>query len=219
MKLDDTSGEPTGAIGSVELEHSMRPVILTDRILHSGVFLHRRLGKLLPQGQHLPQKFRCGFQKFRHRFFIKGIRLHSVLRKPLLHLLYRIRIFQIGQLLHCIGQLFTGFVIHCNRLPHQLHIHADAPVIDLLILPVFLPHEIRHREFGEPLLNLHLRLHIPKVIRLEPFPFLCVMLRQVSRPAAVYFRGLTGNAEIPDQVFALGQLLLFQSKRRTHALQ
>ena len=47
LHLDDASGKSSGSVGTVILEHSSCPGILANRCLHSGVFLHTALGKLL----------------------------------------------------------------------------------------------------------------------------------------------------------------------------
>ena len=197
----------------------MRTAVRTHRVLHRLVFLYRRFGQLLPECQNLPQRLLRIFHQLRYSLFIKGIRFHPILRKPLFHLLNGIWVLQSCQFLHCRRQFRLGTPVYGNRIPDHLHIHTDAPVIYLLVLPVFLPHKIRHRVSGKPLLYLHLRLHITQVIGFEPLPLLPVMPRQVPRPAAVCLGRLARDTEIPDQVFPLRQLLLLQPKHRAYILQ
>ena len=197
----------------------MGPAVGADRVLHCRVFLHAALSELLPEGENLPERPRRGLKQFRHCLFPQGVRFQPVVCQPLFHLLYGIRVFQFRQFPHSGGQPFTGTGIHGDGLPDQFHIHADSPVIDLLVEMVFFPDGIRYRKIGEPFLYLHFRLHIPEVICLEPFPFLRVMLRQVPHPASVCFGRSAGDTEIADQVFALRQLLLLQPQHYAHAFQ
>lgn len=46
MQLDESTSPTTGAIGSIELEHTVSTLILAYGILHCLIFLHRRFGKL-----------------------------------------------------------------------------------------------------------------------------------------------------------------------------
>src|SRR5699024_4905998 len=41
--------EPAGTVRSIELEHSMRPAVCANCVLHRRVFLHAALGELLPE--------------------------------------------------------------------------------------------------------------------------------------------------------------------------
>ena len=79
---------------------------------------------------------------------------------------------------------------------------------------VFIPYEIRHRIFFQPVLYGHFHLNISLVIELEQIPLLHIMLRQIACPAAIDLSRLAGNTEISDEVFAFLQLLFFQSKHR-----
>ena len=219
LQLDQPPGEPAGAVRPIKNEHPMRTAVCADCVLHRRVFLHAALGELLPEGENLPERPRRGLKQFRHCLFPQGVRFQPVVCQPLFHLLYGIRVFQFRQFPHSGGQPFTGTGIHGDGLPDQFHIHADSPVIDLLVEMVFFPDGIRYRKIGEPFLYLHFRLHIPEVICLEPFPFLRVMLRQVPHPASVCFGRSAGDTEIADQVFALRQLLLLQPQHYAHAFQ
>ncbi len=146
LKLNNAPAIPTGPVGAVECKHPVSPAVRAHRILHRLVFLHGGSGKLLPERQHGLQRLRRILQKPRHRFFVKGVRLHPVLRKPLFHLLHGVWVLQFRQLLQSRRQLRLGSPVHGDCVPDHLHVHADAPVVDLLILPVFLPHKFRHGE-------------------------------------------------------------------------
>ena len=87
LHLNDATGPPPGAVGSVELEHTSRTAIGADGGLHCLILFKAGFRKLLAQGQYLLQLRRCCFQKLRHSLFAQGIGLHAVVRKPLFHLL------------------------------------------------------------------------------------------------------------------------------------
>ena len=70
------------------------PAIGADGGLHSLILFNAGFRKLLAQGQYLLQLLRRSFQKLRYSLFAQGIGLHAVIRKPLLHLLYRVGIIQ-----------------------------------------------------------------------------------------------------------------------------
>ena len=142
-----------------------------------------------------------------------------MLRQPLFHLLYRIGVFKAGQPLHLFRQLGAGAHVHLDGAFHQLPVDGDAPVVDLLILMVLLPHVLRHGIPAQALLNAHLRFHVPQVICFEKCPFFRRVLRQITGTTAVCFGGGTGLTEIADQLLAFAQLLLIQRQRRANAHQ
>ena len=88
LHLNDATGPPPGAVGSVELEHTSCAVIGADGGLHCLILFNAGFRNLLAQGQYLLQLRRCCLQKLCHSLFAQGIGLHAVVRKPLLHLLY-----------------------------------------------------------------------------------------------------------------------------------
>ena len=77
--------------------------------------------------------------------------------------------------------------VHSNRLSDHSHVHTNPTVVYLLVLAVFLPNKIRHRELRKPLLYLHFRLHVTEVVCLKPLPFLHIVSRQIPCPASVCF--------------------------------
>ena len=219
LHLNDAACPAPCAVGSVKLEHPSCPAIGADGGLHRLILFHAGFRKLLAQGQHLLQLWRRGFQKLRHCFFTQGIGLHAVIRKPLFHLLYRVGIVQRGQFLHCLCQLRAGAPVHLNGLPHQFHIQPHAAVVDLLVEMVFLPHAVRHGIFGEPCLDGHLRLHIADVVSFERQPLVRRVFGKVAGTLTIGLGWRTGLAEIFNEVFALRQLLFFQSQHSAGSLQ
>ena len=94
LHLNDAACPPPGAVGSVKLKHTSCPAIGADGGLHCLILFNAGFRKLLAQGQYLLQLRRCCLQKLCHSLFAQGIGLHAVIRKPLLHLLYRVGIIQ-----------------------------------------------------------------------------------------------------------------------------
>ena len=84
---------------------------------------------------------------------------------------------------------------------------------------VFLPDAVRHGVFGEPCLDGHLRLHIADVVFFKCLPFVRGVFVEIAGALTVGLRWRTGLAEIFDEVFAFGQLLLFQSENSPDSLQ
>lgn len=68
LHLNDAACPPTGAVGPIELEHPSGATIGAHSGLHCLVFLHRGLGKLLPESQHLLQFRWSGLQQFGYSF-------------------------------------------------------------------------------------------------------------------------------------------------------
>ena len=94
LHLNDAACPSPGAVGSVKLKHTSCAAIGADGGLHCLILFNTGFRKLLAQGQYLLQLWRRSFQKLRYSLFAQGIGLHAVIRKPLLHLLYRVGIIQ-----------------------------------------------------------------------------------------------------------------------------
>ena len=107
--------------------------------------------------------------------------------------------------------------ITANCLGDKSAVEHDAPVIDLLIEGVVAPLGFRDRELGELLLNGHFRFHISKVVGFEQRPFLWHICRIMSNKRAVSC--FCRSAEIPDEVFAFFEFLLFQTQHGTDTFQ
>ena len=107
--------------------------------------------------------------------------------------------------------------ITANCLGDKSAVKHNAPVIDLLIEGVVAPLGFRDRELGELLLNGHFRFHISKVVGFEQRPFLRRICRIMSNKRAVscFCRG----AEIPNEVFAFFEFLLFEGQHSTDTFQ
>ena len=100
---------------------------------------------------------------------------------------------------------------------HQGHIDQDAPVIDLLVDAVLIPHFFRHGVVGQPALDLHFRFHVAPVVNDELLPAVGGVLRKVSGALPVGLGRSAGTAEVADQVAARFQLLLLQPQHRAGA--
>lgn len=89
------------SVGSVELEHAVSPAVPADGVLHRLIFLHGRLRKLLAEKERIQYILTVGgIDQFLYCLLIQGFCFHAVVRKPLLHLLYAVRVFKVGDLLH-----------------------------------------------------------------------------------------------------------------------
>ena len=115
----------------------------------------------------------------------------------MLHLLDGVGILQCRHALHGIGQLLPGTGIHLNGLLHELHVDADATVVDFLVDVVFLPDLWWHREIGELLLDAHLGLYVTGIIAFEQLPLVLRMEGPVSGALAICLgKGAAGLAEM-----------------------
>ena len=84
---------------------------------------------------------------------------------------------------------------------NQRSVNHHTPVIDALIEVVVVPLEGRHREALQFVPYIPLCPDILQTVRFEALPLSGSVQRKVARPAAVGCCGLTGLAEILDQVF------------------
>ena len=112
-----------------------------------------------------------------------------------------------------------GLGIDADGIPDELPIHAYPPVIDFLVEVILIPDKLRDRILGQPVLYCEFHFNIALVIGLEGFPFLPVMLRQVSCSAAVGLGGFARHTEIADEVFSLFHFLVIQLQHCTDAFQ
>ena len=103
-----------------------------------------------------------------------------------------------------------GLGIDADGISHKLHIHTNATVIDFLVEVILIPDELRDWILSQPVLHCEFHFNIALVIGLEGFPFLPVMLRQVSCAAAVALSGFARHTEIADEVFSLFHFLVIQ---------
>ena len=103
------------------------------------------------------------------------------------------------------------------RLGDEGAVKHNATVVDLLVEGVIAPLRLGDRALGELLLNGHFRFHIPKVVGFEKRPFLQRICRIMSngRTVSCFCR----SAEIPDEVFAFFEFLLFETQHGTDAFQ
>ena len=219
LHLDNASCPAAGPVGSVELKHPTGTAVCAYGFLHRLILTDGGFRKLLAKRKNLLQLCRHSFEHFRNFLLAQGIDHQAIIRKPLLHLLYRVGVIQSGQLLHGVGKLFAGADVHGNRLMHQLHIQCNTSVVDFLVKVILVPHSFRHRELGEFFLDGHFDLNITDVISLEGRPFVRRVFRQIAGPTAVGLRRRTGLTEILDEFFAFGQLLLPKPQNGTDALQ
>ena len=112
-----------------------------------------------------------------------------------------------------------GLGIDADGIPDELHIHSYPTVIDFLVEVILIPDELWDRILGQPVLYCEFHFNIALVIGLEGFPFLPVMLRQVSCAAAVGLGGFARHTEIADEVFSLFHFLVIQLQHCTDAFQ
>ena len=217
LHLDESTGIATGAVGPVKLDKPSGTVIRADYRLHGGVFLDAALCKFLSKGEgklHLAVRF---FEHICHGGFGERICLHTFFGKPCFELHRTVGVIQAGHragLLH-VRPLET--LVAANCLGDKSAVKHNAPVVYLLVEGVVAPLRLRDRELGELLLNGHFRFHIPKVVGFEKRPFLQRICRIMSngRTVSCFCR----SAEIPDEVFAFFELLLFQTQHGTDAFQ
>ena len=118
LQLDMATGKAPGPVGTIKLEHTVRPAVLAAGHLHGLVFLHGRFRQLLPQEQYRPQWLGGRFQKFLHLLLTEGLRFHSLLRQPGAHLHHRVWILQPCLLFQSSHQMVPRYCIHGHGLPH-----------------------------------------------------------------------------------------------------
>ena len=142
-----------------------------------------------------------------------------MLGKPTLDLHRGIGIGKPGQFISSGRDHLPVLVITKDCILHQLLIHQNAPIIDLLIHPVQFHLRFRDGKLPQPLPDLSLRIHIPDTIGFEPFPFFRRILWPISCPASVRLRGFTGHGEESDKISALLQLFSLDVQYLAHAVQ
>ena len=103
------------------------------------------------------------------------------------------------------------------RLGDEGAVRHNATVVDLLVEGVIAPLRLGDRALGELLLNGHFRFHIPEVVGFEQRPFLRSVCRIVSNKRTVSC--FCWGAEIPNEVFAFLEFLLFQTQHSADAFQ
>ena len=188
LYLHQPSCLPSCPVGPIELEQPPHPAVRTHRVRQGVVFLGAGLSQLLPYFKHSCRR----------------LALHTIGQQP------GYRVFaQVGQLFpgllfhpagklsHAVGVLEPGQrhgLLHQpppHRVPapqgalHQFQIRGHPPQVDALVqLPLAL-HLVRHREVGQPALELHLRHYVLGIVGLEQIPFCRVVVGQVPCPAAV----------------------------------
>ena len=108
-------------------------------------------------------------------------------------------------------------LVAADCLGDKSTVKHDTPVVDLLVKGVIAPLGFRDGELGELLLDGHFRFHIPEVIGFEQRPFFRRVCRIVPDKTAVPCLGR--GAEVPDEVFAFFELLLFQTQHSTDTFQ
>ena len=219
LQLHDAASPASGTIGTVELEHPTDPAVIAYSVFHRLVFFDRAFGKLLTKGKYLGKALRGIFHEFCHSLFAEGLSLHSVLSKPGFHLDDTVWIFQIGHVLHLGGDGSLGALVKGDGVGYQLHIHANASVVDFLVQVILVPQEFRHREVLQFFLDGELDFNISFIVGNEGGPFLWSMLWQITGTASVAFCRFTGYAEVADQVRAFRHFLLVQLKNGTDAFE
>ena len=204
---------PAACARAVKLEAPAHPPVRADGIFHRLILFHGAFRQLLPQYEHRLERLRRGLEQFGDLFFAQRVCLKAIGGKPVLHLLHGIGVVQHGQFLQPGGQFFPRTLVNADRTAHQRPVHADAPVVDLLVEMVLRPHLLGHGVFSQPFLNGHLGFHVAQVIGPEGRP----LLRggRGHAPRCILAR----HTEIPDEFPAFGELLLVQPQRRAHILE
>ena len=93
-------------------------------------------------------------------------------------------------------------MITTNGLGNELGVEQNPAVIDALIKVIELPFALRQREAFQDFANCSFRPDVLHAVVLEGLPTFRVMLRKVSRSAAVGLCGLAGDGEEFDQPLA-----------------
>ena len=135
-----------------------------------------------------------------HGLLVERLRFYTVCFEPFLHLHYAVRIFKPGQSLQSVRQLLLCGGIHLDGILHQGHIEPYSSVIDFLVEHILIPHRLRHRVFGQSLLNRHFHFHVAPIVGFEKFPLIARRL----------MKGRYG--ETANERLALGHFLSFQTQ-------
>ena len=217
LHLDQASGVSPGAVGPIKLDQPSGPVVSADYGLHSRVFLHARLGQLLPQRERELHLAAGRFQQVKDGCLRERVHRDALFCQPCFELRRGVGVVQPGDGLCHLHVSLLELLVTGDGLLHQREVQPDAPVVDLLVQHIVAPLGFRHGELGETLLDGHFRLHVTEVIRLEERP----LLRGVCRimPERVAIPRFGGGTEITDQVLALFELLFLQPQHRADAFQ
>ena len=215
--MNQAAREPAGPVCTVKLEHASGSAVGTGGGLHGEILFHGTPRQLLAEGKHLSQRGRRVFQKRGHLFLPERVDFQTVLHQPSFHLRHAGRVVQLRQFLHLFGQFLVGLFIHVDGVFHQSHVDQDAPVVDLLVDAVLVPHFVRHGIVGQPALDLHFRFHVAPVVHDELLPPVGGVRGKIPGALPVGLGRSAGTAEVADQVSARFQLLLLQPQHRAGA--
>ncbi len=97
LHLHEPSGPSSRTAGPIELQEPAHPAIITQRILHGLVLLHRGLCHLLTYPKHSLYVIGSGFlsQEVCNRLLVQALYLHvRIVYDPLFELGYAVRILQ-----------------------------------------------------------------------------------------------------------------------------
>ena len=167
MHLDEPTCPAACAIRAVELKHPTSTTVDTDCVFHRLILFYRRFCKLLSKHKYIGDYRRRGLEQIYDYLFAKCVGLHAVVGKPLLHLLHRVRIIELGNVLHSGSELVAGATVYFDGFLYQRYIQRNTSVVYLLVEVILVPYGLRHWKLGKPRLYRHFCLNIANVIFFE----------------------------------------------------
>ena len=215
LDLHQPPSPPPGPVGPVELEQAPDTSVGADSGLDSVILLGAGLAQLLTDSEHPLSIARnpIHLQGRGHGIFpqVRKLQPPGILQ-PAGELSHAVGVLQPGDG-HGLGhELVAGVVPNLNSAMHHVHIYRDTTGVDAKVSLPLLLNVGRHREPGQPPLNLHLGHNIALAVGLEQRPLLRVMLREVPGTAPIALCGGAGDAEVADEGLAHRQLLLLSRK-------
>ena len=142
-----------------------------------------------------------------------------MLRQPLFHLGYRVRILKRRKLGKPSAKGIAAVSVTGDSSLDKGGVDTDASVIDLFGEVVFIPHFVRHGKLAKSFLYAHFGFNIALVVGFEGLPLFFIVVVEVTGSAAVLNGRSARLAKVADEVFTFTHLLLLKTKYRADSFK
>ena len=136
LHLHKPSGPSPCTAGPIELQEPAYPAVITQRILHGLVLLHRGLCHLLTYPKHSLYVIGSGFlgQEVSNRLLVQALYLHvRIVYHPLLELGYAVRILQPCDIPGLFRELLRHLGTDSQRSVYQYRIEGHPANVNGLV--------------------------------------------------------------------------------------
>ena len=136
LHLHKPSGPSPCTAGPIKLQEPAHPAVITQRVLHGLVFLHRGLCHLLTYPKHSLYLIGSGFlgQEVSNRLLVQTLYLHvCIVYDPLFKLCYTVWVIQPRDIPGFLSQFFCHLGTDCQRSIYQGRIKSHSADINRLV--------------------------------------------------------------------------------------